>query len=1072
LTETNMGKAINDADRENDFARALEQLHEQLIGKDQKNALHNRGTNSHDGRMQSAAEILQLLEQKAARDSRRAMETIADPSTKWSVNRDHEEVVAPDTLERILPDLESLGRFRIIEQIGRGGFGIVVRAYDPELNREVAIKIPRLETALSKESRIRFEREARAAAALNHPNIVTVYETGWHDGICYIVSELVDGENLADYLARGTRLSPDESAKLIASLADAVEHSHQRGVLHRDLKPSNILIRNENGKTTALISDFGLASIVEDQDFTQTGAAVGTPAYMSPEQAKGIKEQIGPATDVYGLGAIFYQLLSGQAPFAELTAFELLRAVSEKDPVHPSSINKKIPRDLEAICTKCLAKNPKARYASAVELQADLQRYLDGAPIVARPITRWHRAGRWMARNRMVSGLALSLFMALSIGLLSMIALWQRAEYNRGLAVENQNRFSKKSEELAEALNEVSSLWKKSETNRKLAVNNQNRYLEKADQLTEAVNRLFVTLANNPEVQRASADALRRALLDEAKLFQASFVSESPEDPETKLEYARLLKSLAEINLLLGDLENGASLSQESIEHYLEIEGQINLREGEVAGAMLLLGRCKTKNGEFEAANKSFDDALERLASRMQGNGDPTASSELIATYASTLAQKAYSLLHQDKLKESHELAATAITVWKSLSFTDQPDSASGLFRYMDRAISHAIYAETLRLKRDHEGALQACQTAINDFELARHLYCQGEQCDFELAKVYRTLGLIKALDGKFDQAIVEYESAIDMLEQLTAQHPLMEGYAGMLASTRYSLCASLMEANRLSDAKLQIQKNIAEKLAALDQFSELKAATYSYLGDSYNLQYIIELRLNEASLDDRKQIILNAMDAFEQSLSLNPGWSRPRMALARCRANYGNLLYSGNQLDDALAEFELSLADLNQLILAQPDWSEAIDAYFTTSINLIVLRRDQQRFDKAIEIVDGLANRFPDHPRTGNLAIAKARLLVSDGRVDDAYNNLINAIDRWASTTDLFIQAAEQGVGISLMEEIHGEDESITKFEDLAIEVLKKGFAASEDKPAFLARVNASEKLAELITRRNVELQ
>jgi WD40 repeat protein len=295
----------------------------------------------------------------------------------------------------------SLGRYRIIRELGHGGYGIVFLAFDPALNRDVALKVPRLEVFFTAELRRRFLLEAEAAAGLDHPNIVPIHEVSEHEGQLYFSMKLIQGKSLAEQLPRFQN-DPRAVAALVASVARAVHHAHQRGVLHRDLKPANILV---DGDDQPHVTDFGLAKRLEkDGGMTQTGEILGTPSYMAPEQAA--RGAVTVATDVYGLGAILYALLTGRPPFTG-TTLEILDQVRRSETMAPRRLNPRVPRDLETICLKCLDKDPGKRYVSATALSEDLQRYLKHEPIAARPAGMWERAAKWARRRPgLVAGLA------------------------------------------------------------------------------------------------------------------------------------------------------------------------------------------------------------------------------------------------------------------------------------------------------------------------------------------------------------------------------------------------------------------------------------------------------------------------------------------------------------------------------------------------------------------------------------------------------------------------------------------------------------------------------------------
>jgi serine/threonine-protein kinase len=280
--------------------------------------------------------------------------------------------------------------------LGQGGMGIVFRARHLRLNRPVALKMLLAGPYARPQELERFQREAEAVAGLRHPNVVQVYDVGDVDGRPYFTMELVEGGSLADKLA-GTPCPAGPAAALVAAVAEAIQAAHQCGIVHRDLKPANVLL---TGEGTPKVTDFGLARRLDGgEGLTLTGAAMGTPSYMAPEQARGDKGTIGPATDVYALGVVLYECLTGRPPFRADTATATLRQVVEEEPVPPARLNPRVPRDLETICLKCLQKGPGQRYVSAAALADDLRRFEKGEPITARPPGALERAARWVRRR-------------------------------------------------------------------------------------------------------------------------------------------------------------------------------------------------------------------------------------------------------------------------------------------------------------------------------------------------------------------------------------------------------------------------------------------------------------------------------------------------------------------------------------------------------------------------------------------------------------------------------------------------------------------------------------------------
>jgi TolB-like protein/Flp pilus assembly protein TadD/predicted Ser/Thr protein kinase len=292
--------------------------------------------------------------------------------------------------------LGELGDYELLEEIGRGGQGVVFRARQKSLNRIVALKVISLGQWASKAHLKRFRREAEAAASLDHPSIVPIYEVGEREGQCYFSMKFVEGGQL-DEVARREPMPIRHAVELIMKVARTVHYAHEHGILHRDIKPGNILL---DQKDEPHLTDFGLARLVESESsVTQTLDVLGTPSYMAPEQAVGNNAAVSNATDVYGLGAVLYQLLTGHPPFAGGTTYETIKLLEETEPRPPRSLNPKIDRDLSTICLKCLEKDPTRRYSSAVALAEDLERWLKHEPIQARHTGIFARGKKWVRRN-------------------------------------------------------------------------------------------------------------------------------------------------------------------------------------------------------------------------------------------------------------------------------------------------------------------------------------------------------------------------------------------------------------------------------------------------------------------------------------------------------------------------------------------------------------------------------------------------------------------------------------------------------------------------------------------------
>jgi hypothetical protein len=341
--------------------------------------------------------------------------------------------------------------YEVGAELGRGGMGVVYRARQTKLGRVVALKMILAGAHASEDDLARFRTEAEAIARLQHPHIVQIHEVGEHDGLPYFSLEFCPGGSLAQKLA-GTPLPPQEAAALVETLARAMQAAHDKGVVHRDLKPTNVLLAEDG---TPKVSDFGLAKKLDEAGQTATGAVLGSPSYMAPEQAEGKSKQLGPACDVYALGAILYECLTGRPPFRAATVAQTLRQVIEDEPVPPRQLNAPVPRDLETVCLQGLHKEPGQRYASAGALADDLRRFLRGEPILARPAGRLERLAKWARRRPAVaallavSGLALAAVLgggtAFTLRLQDQVA---QTETARDEAADKATKLGLKTEEL------------------------------------------------------------------------------------------------------------------------------------------------------------------------------------------------------------------------------------------------------------------------------------------------------------------------------------------------------------------------------------------------------------------------------------------------------------------------------------------------------------------------------------------------------------------------------------------------------------------------------------------------
>jgi len=384
------------------------------------------------------------------------------------VDPDLEPLIAHEAMDReggaIAVEGHRVGRFELVRELGRGGYGVVFLARDPQLGRQVALKVPRPEVLAGSEARRRFVREAQAAGSLAHPNLVPVYEVGEDGPFCYLATAYCDGPTLAEWLASHPGgVEPRLAARLIRDAARGIEHAHRRGVLHRDIKPSNILLESgtaaagdppaDTSELCPRLTDFGLAKLLtRSDDETRSGVIVGTPAYMAPEQAAGRPADVDARADVYALGAVLYELVAGAPPYRGVTDVDTLRRLLLEEPRAPRQLVPNLPRDLEAIILKCLAKHPEGRYPTAQHLVEDLDRFLAGQPTLARPAGPLEQLAKW-TRRRPTLAAASALLAAAAVALVAVIAVYNARLSNEVARADTQrDRAERESESVRRLL--------------------------------------------------------------------------------------------------------------------------------------------------------------------------------------------------------------------------------------------------------------------------------------------------------------------------------------------------------------------------------------------------------------------------------------------------------------------------------------------------------------------------------------------------------------------------------------------------------------------------------------------
>ena len=626
--------------------------------------------------------------------------------------------------------------YEIFEELGRGGMGVVYRAYQLDLKRPCVLKMILVGGFAGDEAIERFRAEAATIARLGHPNIVQIHGMGEVEGKPYLELEYVNGGSLAGRLDGTPRPGP-ESARLVEMLAQATHAMHRVGVVHRDLKPGNILLTVDG---TPKIADFGLAKALDDDSgLTGTGDILGTPSYMAPEQASGHAREAGPAVDVYALGAILYELITGRPPFRAATLLETLEQVRSTEPVAPSRLQPKLPRDLGTICLKCLAKDPNRRYATAGDLAEDLRRFLDGRPIRARAVSGAERAWRWSRRNPSIAGLAGFLAASLVLTALGASAAALRERRLRGEA------------ELARA---------DAETNLGVA--------------RRVVDEMYTQVAAKLD-DRQGMDAYQREVFEKALAFYDHFALARSQDPQVRLEAARAAQRVGAIQDRLGH-GTAAEAAFRRVVALLDPPaagpaGQEDREE--LAAARTNLGALASKAGRPGAAEASYRQAVALLDAPL-GQPGPQAR-RLLAEALDGLGGLLYQTGRRAEAGPEWDRAARILETL----ITSEPEAVgyrSALAR--NRAESAYLEADLGGWDRS-EAAFRHAVTLLEEL-ITREPGNVTFRSD--LGRVLIGLSQRTRITGRVDEAEKIDLRAVALLDQLIREHPAVAEHHNSLA--------------------------------------------------------------------------------------------------------------------------------------------------------------------------------------------------------------------------------------------------------------------------------------------------
>jgi tetratricopeptide (TPR) repeat protein len=627
----------------------------------------------------------------------------------------------------------SIDGYEILDELGRGGMGIVFKALERRLNRAVAIKTVSEATFTEPAHLRRFLSEAEVIARLKHPNIIPIYAIGEENGRPYFSLELAEGGNLSERLDKGP-ITARQAAELVEALARAVSAAHAGGIIHRDLKPSNVLLSSDG---TPKIGDFGLAKLLgDDTARTISGEVLGTPSYMAPEQAEGRSRDVGPAADIYALGAILYHALTGRPPFLGASAIETMKLVASTEAVPPRHQRPDIPRDLETITLKCLEKDPRGRYADAAALADDLRRFLEGRPIAARPVGPIGRFWRWRRRNPALATTAAALLLTFTIGSPVLLALWLRARSDRALA----------------------------EASRARALAERDRAEKSRDRAVRAVDSLL--RIDSEALMREELAPYRKALIDAGMRHAVGLVRELEGDSRAELERLTAYHALAKIQAE----GNDRAAAIETIKKAIALAESLVARDPADIRLRISLAMSLHHAAAIFLDERSRREAAQKSSELFKSI--PPESSELKEGWSADYvdAMNCYNI-GNDHYEHSRTAEAVAAFLSAKAACDRLLESGNQSVQTRDLAGRSLLYLCRAYPVDQLARSLEAGHQAESIFQKLVREYPDGYDLTWLLALAQEELGFRYNAAERWHEAISAFEQARQTLKQMASRH-------------------------------------------------------------------------------------------------------------------------------------------------------------------------------------------------------------------------------------------------------------------------------------------------------------